>query len=44
MAKKKRQRDTLIAEQDGKVLLVRERGSRQFSLSGGGFEGQESTI
>ena len=42
--KKKRQRATVVAQQDGKVLLVRERGARQFSLPGGGIEGRESTM
>jgi len=36
--KKKRARATVIAEQKGRVLLVRERGSRNFSLPGGGIE------
>ena len=44
MTKKKRQRATVIAEQDGKVLLVRERGTKHFSLPGGGIEGHESTM
>jgi len=36
--KKKRRRATVVAEQDGKVLLVREKGSKGFSLPGGGIE------
>ena len=42
--KKKRQRATVVAQQDSRVLLVRERGTRQFSLPGGGIEGRESTM
>lgn len=40
--KKKRRRATVIAEQDGKVLLIKERGSRRYSLPGGGIERNES--
>ena len=42
--KKKRQRATIIAEKDGKVLLIRERGAGQFSLPGGGIERGEYTM
>ena len=42
--KRKRNRATIIAEQDGKFLLIRERGSRTYSLPGGGFERGESTM
>ena len=42
--KRKRNRATVIAEQDGKYLLIRERGSRTYSLPGGGFERGESTM
>lgn len=41
---RKRLRATVIAEQDGKVLLVRERGSRRYSLPGGGIERGESAM
>ena len=44
MNKKKRRRATVIAQQDGKVLLVREKGRKQFGLPGGGIEGRESTM
>ena len=42
--KKLRRRATVVTEQDGMVLLIRERGSKRFSLPGGGFEGRESTM
>ena len=42
--KKKRTRATVIAQQNGKVLLIRERGARQFSLPGGGIERGEFTV
>ena len=42
--KRKRARATVIAEQKGRVLLVRERGSRSFSLPGGGIDRGESTV
>ena len=42
--KKKRPRATVIAEKDGKVLLIRERGAGQFSLPGGGIERGEYTM
>ena len=32
---RKRSRATVIAEQDGRVLLIRERGARSYSLPGG---------
>ena len=41
---RKRRRATVVAEQGGKVLLVRERRHRQYGLPGGGIEGQESVI
>ena len=34
----------MIAEQDGRVLLIQERGTNTFSLPGGGIEGRESTM
>ena len=34
----------MVAQQDGKILLIRERGSRQFSLPGGGIERGEYTM
>ena len=40
----KRRRATVVAEQDGMVLLVRERGARRYGLPGGGIEGRESVI
>ena len=42
--KKKRSRATVIAEKDGRVLLIRERGSRKYSLPGGGIERGEYTM
>ncbi len=33
--KRKRARATVVVQQDGKTLLIRERGARQFSLPGG---------
>ena len=42
--KKKRARATVIAEQDGFVLLIREKGQRQYSLPGGGIERGEYTM
>ena len=42
--KRKRQRATVIAEKDGKVLLIREKGQRQYSLPGGGIERGEYTM
>ena len=44
MNKKKRMRATVVAQQDGKVLLVREKGKKRFSLPGGGIEGRESVM
>lgn len=41
---RKRRRATVVAEQDGKVLLVKERGARRYGLPGGGIEGRESVI
>ena len=42
--KKKRSRATVVAEQDGKFLLVRERGAQRYSLPGGGIEKREFEI
>ena len=42
--KRKRTRATVIAEQVGRVLLIRERGQRQYSLPGGGIERGEYTM
>ena len=42
--KKKRSRATVIAEKDGRVLLIRERGSLKYSLPGGGIERGEYTM
>ena len=39
--KKKRVRATVVAQQDGKVLLVRERDTGHFGLPGGGIESGE---
>ncbi len=39
-----RRRATVVAEQDGKVLLVKERGARSYSLPGGGIERRESIM
>ena len=36
--KKKRRRATIVAEQNGKFLLVREKGAKRYSLPGGGIE------
>ena len=44
MNKRKRRRATVVAEQDGKVLLVQERGTHRYGLPGGGIEGRESVI
>ena len=44
MPTKKRQRAAVIAERDGKVLLIREKGQRQYSLPGGGIERGEYTM
>ena len=41
---RKRRRATVVAEKDGKVLLVQERGTRRYGLPGGGIEGRESVI
>ena len=41
---RKRTRATVIAKKDGRVLLIRERGSKSFSLPAGGIEGHESTM
>lgn len=40
----KRYRATVLATQNGKVLLVRDKGHRDFSMPGGGFKHGESTI
>ena len=42
--KRKRARATVVVQQRGKTLLIRERGARQFSLPGGGIEGRESVM
>ena len=42
--KRKRRRATLVAEQYGQVLLVKERGAHRFSLPGGGLERGESVL
>ena len=39
-----RQRGTAVVVQDGRVLLVRDRGRRCFSLPGGGIKKGEPTI
>ena len=44
VAKRKRSRATVIAEQGGRFLLIRERGSRVYSLPGGGIKRGESTM
>lgn len=41
---RKRRRATVVAGQNGRVLLVRERGARRYGLPGGGIEGRESVI
>ena len=40
----KRTRATVVAEQDGRVLLVKERGARRYGLPGGGIERREGVI
>ncbi len=40
----KRPRATVVAEQNGSVLLVKERGARRYSLPGGGIERREGVI
>ena len=40
----KRRRATVIAEQDGKVLLIKEKGASRYSLPGGGIEKGESVM
>ena len=42
--RRKRIRATIVAEQGGKVLIIRERGSKQYSLPGGGIEHGEYTM
>ena len=42
--KKKRIRATLVAEQHGQVLLVKELGANRYSLPGGGIEKGESVL
>ena len=42
--KEKRRRATIVAEQDGKFLLVTERGASRYSLPGGGIEHGEFTL
>ena len=41
---RKRKRATVVAEQDGKFLIVREKGSKRWSLPGGGIERGESEL
>ena len=41
---RKRRRATVVAEQDGKYLIVRERGAKRWSLPGGGIERGESAL
>ena len=41
---RKRRRAAVVAEQDGKVLLVKERGAHRFNLPGSGIERQEGVI
>ncbi len=40
----KRRRATVVAEQDGQYLIVRERGAKRWSLPGGGIESGESEL
>ena len=42
--KKKRRRATVIAECDGYVLLIKEKGAHRYSLPGGGIERGESIL
>ncbi len=42
--RRKRNRATALVVNDGKLLLVRERGSRRYSLPGGGMERGESPV
>ena len=42
--KKKRTRATVVAVQDGHILLVQENGRRRFSLPGGGLKKGESVL
>ena len=44
MPAKKRRRATVVAERDGRFLLVKEQGARRYTLPGGGIEGRESVI
>ncbi len=44
LKKEKRRRATIVAEQDGKFLLVTERGASRYSLPGGGIEHGEFTL
>ena len=39
-----RQRATAVVIRDGKVLLVRERGARRYSLPGGGVKKREPVV
>ena len=41
---RKRRRATVVAAQDGRLLLVKERGAHRFSLPGGGIERREGVI
>ena len=40
----KRRRATVVAEQGGNILLVKELGARRYGLPGGGIERRESVI
>ena len=40
----KRYRATVVVIQDGELLLVRDKGCRDFSMPGGGFKHGESTV
>ena len=41
---RKRRRATMVAVQNGRILLVKERGAHRFSLPGGGIERREGVI
>jgi 8-oxo-dGTP pyrophosphatase MutT (NUDIX family) len=40
----KRYRATVLIIKDGKVLLVRDKGKRDYSMPGGGFKPKETTL
>lgn len=42
--KRKRQRATALVVQDGKYLLVRDKGRRRYSLPGGGIDRGEAAL